>query len=86
MSSEFAGGGGRTHTPLRVTDFESVASASSATPAVLFLKTPGFPDALINRSANIPAPEFHAIAELAARRRSGNQRSAASPVTVTIGP
>jgi predicted nucleotidyltransferase len=28
-----AGGGGRTHTPLRETDFESVASASSATPA-----------------------------------------------------
>ena len=27
------GGGGRTHTPLRETDFESVASASSATPA-----------------------------------------------------
>jgi hypothetical protein len=27
------GGGGRTHTPFRETDFESVASASSATPA-----------------------------------------------------
>ena len=28
-----AGGGDRTHTPLRVLDFESSASASSATPA-----------------------------------------------------
>ena len=27
------GGGTRTHTPLRETDFESVASANSATPA-----------------------------------------------------
>jgi hypothetical protein len=31
--SKPTGGGGRTHTPLRATDFESVASASSATPA-----------------------------------------------------
>jgi hypothetical protein len=31
---ESAGGGDRTHTPLRVPDFESGASASSATPAL----------------------------------------------------
>ena len=29
-----AGGGTRTHTPLRITDFESVSSASSDTPAI----------------------------------------------------
>ena len=28
-----AGGGTRTHTPLRITDFESVSSANSDTPA-----------------------------------------------------
>lgn len=30
-----AGGGGRTHTPLRARDFESRASSNSATPAAL---------------------------------------------------
>ena len=35
ISREGAGGGDRTHTPLRVLDFESSASASSATPASL---------------------------------------------------
>ena len=32
-----AGGGTRTHTPLRITDFESVSSANSDTPAFIFL-------------------------------------------------
>ena len=32
-----AGGGTRTHTPLRITDFESVSSANSDTPANIFL-------------------------------------------------
>lgn len=32
----YAGGGTRTHTPLRITDFESVSSASSDTPANRF--------------------------------------------------
>ena len=32
-----AGGGGRTHTPLPATDFESVSSANSNTPAHIFL-------------------------------------------------
>jgi hypothetical protein len=32
-SGKIADGGGRTHTPLRATDFESVASANSATSA-----------------------------------------------------
>ena len=30
-----AGGGTRTHTPLRITDFESVSSANSDTPAII---------------------------------------------------
>ena len=34
MNALDTGGGTRTHTPLRETDFESVASADSATPAV----------------------------------------------------
>ena len=35
-----AGGGTRTHTPLRITDFESVSSANSDTPAnIKFMKT-----------------------------------------------
>ena len=34
-----AGGGTRTHTPLRITDFESVSSANSDTPAnIKFMK------------------------------------------------
>ncbi len=32
-----AGGGTRTHTPLRITDFESVSSANSDTPALLYV-------------------------------------------------
>ena len=34
-----AGGGTRTHTPSRITDFESVSSANSDTPAFLIIIT-----------------------------------------------
>ena len=34
-----AGGGTRTHTPLRITDFESVSSANSDTPAYQYQTT-----------------------------------------------
>lgn len=37
VSEDGAGGGTRTHTPLRITDFESVSSANSDTPAFIFL-------------------------------------------------
>ena len=33
----YAGGGTRTHTPVKTTDFESVSSASSDTPAYCFV-------------------------------------------------
>ena len=43
-----AGGGTRTHTPLRITDFESVSSANSDTPAFIFLSLT--PDVLSEKS------------------------------------
>ena len=43
-----AGGGTRTHTPLRITDFESVSSANSDTPAFVFLHLT--PDELSEKS------------------------------------
>ena len=48
-AAEFgAGGGTRTHTPLRITDFESVSSANSDTPAFVFLHLT--PDELSEKS------------------------------------
>ena len=43
-----AGGGTRTHTPLRITDFESVSSANSDTPAFIYFKSS--PDVLSEKS------------------------------------
>ena len=76
-----AGGGGRTHTPLRETDFESVASANFATPAGVVNYSPiklrvkgargGIPEKPIPLPRLLVRRFFDLRKELFLRRRGG---------------